>query len=342
MSIPLPQLLDALNSVIGIPLIPFDGPRIDYAGHAKNIDYLMRHNSLSGGRPRVVSIAGTSLVHHISYDDQVKLLDIAGERMAGEGVLMAAVAPNPLPSAAELIARQAALPRPPDVTLIMPLTGTYGPAGLHTRRCWNSPRSKRRGTGRASSTIIGGRATATWSSACCKSRRILSASRSAPLKTMCCPSLRRWTRARSSSGASAIAPPPPPRWAPRGHTSGINIVIARASDEINNAQRRRDYEAARLIEDDVSPLEDIRFMNERAYNYSAVMEAINCAGFADVVGGSGGPFNPSVPPAYRPRDRAHHGDAGALSFLVERQIAQTGIKEIHARDLPPSTQSFLE
>ncbi len=131
MSIPTPQLLDALNSVIGIPLIPFDGPRIDYAGHAKNIDYLMRHNSLSGGRPRVVSIAGTSLVHHISYDDQVKLLDIAGERMAGEGVLMAAVAPNPLPSAAELIARQAALPRPPDVTLIMPLTGTYGPAGLH-------------------------------------------------------------------------------------------------------------------------------------------------------------------------------------------------------------------
>ncbi len=37
-------------------------------------------------------------------------------------------------------------------------------------------------------------------------------------------------------------------------------------------------------------------MNERAYNYSAVMEAINCSGFADVVGGSGGPFNPSVPP----------------------------------------------
>ena len=81
----------------------------------------------------------------------------------------------------------------------------------------------------------------------------------------------------------------------KGHTSGINIVVARASDEINNAQRRRDYEAARQIEDDISPLEDIRFMQERAYNYSAVMEAINSAGFDDVVGGTGGPFNPRVP-----------------------------------------------
>ena len=82
----------------------------------------------------------------------------------------------------------------------------------------------------------------------------------------------------------------------KGHTSGINIVVARASDEINNAQRRRDYEAARQIENEISPLEDIRFMQERAYNYSAVMEAINCAGFDDVVGGGGGPFNPPVPP----------------------------------------------
>src|SRR5690606_14709400 len=56
----------------------------------------------------------------------------------------------------------------------------------------------------------------------------------------------------------------------KGHTSGINIFVARASDEINNAQRRKDYEAARQIEALISPLEDIRFMNERAYNYAAV------------------------------------------------------------------------
>ena len=131
MTIETPQLLDALNTVISIPLIPFNGARIDYAGHAKNIDYLMRQNSLSGGRPRVISIAGTSLVHHVAYHDQVKLLDIAGQRMAGQGVLMAALVPNPLPAAADLIAQMAALPRPPDVYLIMPLNGTYSPAGLY-------------------------------------------------------------------------------------------------------------------------------------------------------------------------------------------------------------------
>ena len=91
----------------------------------------MRNNSLSDGRPRVISIAGTSLVHHIAYRDQVKLLDIAGQRMAGQGLLMAALAPNPLPEAAALLARLAALPRPPDVYLIMPLSGTYGPEGLY-------------------------------------------------------------------------------------------------------------------------------------------------------------------------------------------------------------------
>ena len=44
-------LLDALYSVIGIPLIPFAGGDIDFDGHAKNIDYLMRNNSLSWRSP---------------------------------------------------------------------------------------------------------------------------------------------------------------------------------------------------------------------------------------------------------------------------------------------------
>ena len=105
MTIETPALLDGLNSVIGIPLIPFAGGQIDYAGHAKNIDYLMNNNSLSESRPRVISIAGTSLVHHVASDDQVKVLDIAGQRMNGAGILMAAIVPNPLPAAADLIAR---------------------------------------------------------------------------------------------------------------------------------------------------------------------------------------------------------------------------------------------
>ncbi len=295
MTIDTPQLLDALNSVISIPLIPYAGAEIDFAGHAKNIDYTMLNNSLSGGRPRVVSIAGTSLIHHVAYDDQVKLLDIAGQRMAGEGVLMAALAPNPLPEAAALLTRLAALIRPPDVYLIMPLGGTYGPAGLfETLMAFAEEQAARHGARflyyyrrpRDRDMII----------------RLLQESPHfigvkigtneddvAPfVEALDARKIVIWGIGDRSTAAAEMGA--------QGHTSGISVVLARASDEINNAQRRRDYEAARQIENEISPLEDIRFMQERAYNYSAVMEAINCAGFDDVVGGSGGPFNPRVPP----------------------------------------------
>jgi len=294
MTIETPALLDALNSVIGIPLIPFAGRCIDYAGHAKNIDYLMRNNSLSEDRPRVISIAGTSLVHHVGYDDQVKLLDIAGQRMAGEGVLMAAVVPNPLPAAADLIARLATLNRPPDVYLIMPLSGTYGPAGLYeTLMAFAEEAAREHGARflyyyrrprdrdmiirliQDSPHFIGVKIGTNeedvppFTEALDESKIVI------------------WGIGDRSTAAAEMGA--------KGHTSGINIVVARASDEINNAQRRCDYDDARQIEDDISPLEDIRFMEERAYNYSAVMEAINCSGFDDVVGGVGGPFNPPVP-----------------------------------------------
>lgn len=294
MTIETHALLDALNSVIGIPLIPFRGRCIDYAGHAKNIDYLMRNNALIESRPRVISIAGTSLVHHIGYDDQVQLLDIAGQRMAGQGVLMAAVVPNPLPAAADLIARLAELRRPPDVTLIMPLSGTYGPAGLYeTLMAFAEEQAREHGARflyyyrrprdrdmiirliQDSPHFIGVKIGTNeedlppFTEALDDSKIVI------------------WGIGDRSTAAAEMGA--------KGHTSGISIVVARASDEINNAQRRGDYELAQQIEEEISPLEDIRFMEERAYNYSAVMEAINCSGFDDVVGGTGGPFNPPVP-----------------------------------------------
>lgn len=287
-------LLDGLNSVISIPLIPYIGGQIDYAGHAKNIDYLMRSNNLSGGRPRVIAIAGTSLVHHISYADQVKLLELTGQVMAGEGVLMAAVAPNPLPEAGKLLGRLAALQRPPDVCLIMPLTGTYAPAGLYeTLLQFTAAQAAEHGMRflyyfrrprdrdavirlvQDSPHVIGVKIGTQESDVLpfvdgLGSDKIVI-----------------WGIGDRSTAAAQLGA--------QGHTSGINIVVAQASDAINNAQRRGDYEAALQVEEEISPLEDIRFMQERAWNYSAVMEAIHCAGFNDVAGGTGGPFNPRVP-----------------------------------------------
>lgn len=291
-----PQLLDALNSPISIPLVPFEGGAIDFKGHAKNISYLMTNNSLSGGRPRVISIAGTSLIHHIDLEDQATLLAVASLRMGGEGVLMAALVPNPLAAARQLMAKLVALPRPPDVYLIMPVSGTYGPQGLYeSLMAFTAKEAERHGARflyyyrrqrdreqvirliQDSPHVIGVKI-GTNEEDVLPFVEALDAERKIVI----------WGIGDRSTAAAEMGA--------RGHTSGINIVVAHASDEINNAQRRRDYEAARQIENEISPLEDIRFMQERAYNYSAVMEAINCAGFDDVAAGSGGPFNPRVPP----------------------------------------------
>ena len=76
------DMLDALNSVTSIPVIPFRGGEIDYEAHGKNIDYLMQNNHLDSDRRRVIGVAGTSLIHHISADAQVQLM---GSKWWGRG-----------------------------------------------------------------------------------------------------------------------------------------------------------------------------------------------------------------------------------------------------------------
>ncbi len=287
-------LLDGLNSVISIPLIPFIAGKIDYDGHAKNIAYLMNNNSLSDKRPRVISIAGTSLVHHITPDEQIELLDIAGQQMGDEGILMAALVPNPIGVASEMIATLSKLNRPPDVYLLMPLTGTYSPDGLYSELLQFAEHHATEHNARFlyyyrrprdrdciirlmqdSPHFIGVKIGTTeadvppFVDAFDETKIVI------------------WGIGDRSTSAAEMGA--------KGHTSGINIFVAKASDEINNAQRRGDYESAREMEANIAPLEDIRFVNERAYNYSAVMEAINVSGVDDVVAGTGGPFNPPVP-----------------------------------------------
>ena len=131
MSIDTPTLLDALDSVTAIPIIPFKDGEIDYTGHAKNINYLMQNNYLEGDRKRVIAIAGTSLVHHVSLEDQTRIMDATGREMAGDGVLMSGIVPNPIGDSGKLIEAQSNLQRPPDVYLIMPLTGISNPEGIY-------------------------------------------------------------------------------------------------------------------------------------------------------------------------------------------------------------------
>ncbi len=288
------SLLEGLNSVISIPLIPYANEQIDYDGHAKNIDYLLKNNYLSDSRPRVISIAGTSLIHHVDFKDQVKLMDITGQQMGKDGILIAALMPNPIGEAGNMIEQMAKLQRPPDAYLLMPLTGTYSPEGLYAQFMQFT---ERYGTEQNARFLYYYR-----------SRRdrdfVIRLIKESPhfigvkigtdeadvkpfVDALDNSKIVIWGIGDLSTGAAQLGA--------KGHTSGINIFVVRASDEINNAQRRQDYEAARKIEAQIAPLESIRFMNERAYNYSAVMEAIIAAGVDDVVAGTGGPFNPRVP-----------------------------------------------
>ena len=289
------ELMAALNAVISIPIIPFENLRIDYEGHAKNLAYLMANNRLDGGRKRVIAIAGTSLVHHISAADQIELMRYTGEQMAGRGVLMSGLVPNPIEDAGRILEAQVSAPFPPDVYLIMPLSGVSNSEGIYH---YYMEFAERYGSSCGArflyylrnSSELGVAVRLINNSPCFIGVKIgTDEADVAPavesVKEGC--GMVIWGIGDRSTRPAELGA--------RGHTSGINLIVGRASDEINNAQRRGDFETSRKIEADIAQLEEIRFRDGRKYNYSAVVEAIHQAGFEDVVGGTGGPFNPRPP-----------------------------------------------
>ncbi|MDE0481225.1 MAG: dihydrodipicolinate synthase family protein [Candidatus Poribacteria bacterium] len=295
MPLALPHLLDALNSVTAIPIIPFKNGKIDYVGHAKNIDYLMTNNYLDEGRKRVIAIAGTSLIHHIAETQQLRLIEKTGQQMGDDGILISGIVPNPIRQAGQLIEAQSELNKPPDAYLLMPLTGVSNPEGIYEEymKLGEHYGSK------------------------CDARFLYYFRQKRDLEAV----IRllndspHFIGVKIGTDENDVQPliegvgdsgivmwgigdrcTRPAQLGTKGHTSGIAVAYARASDEINNAQRRGDYETSARIEADIAPLEEIRFMNERVYNYSAVVEAMILSGFDDVEAGAGGPFNPRVPP----------------------------------------------
>jgi dihydrodipicolinate synthase/N-acetylneuraminate lyase len=295
------SLLEALNSVTAIPIIPFRKGQIDYDGHAKNVDYLMRNNHLDNRRPRVVSVAGTSLIHHIEPEEQTAIFDVTGQAMGDQGVLMSAIAPNPIATAGKLIEAQSRLRRPPDVYLVMPLGGTYDPDGVYHHFMTFGERYGREYGARFLYYFRQGR------------------DRDAVIRLL--NDSPHFVGVKIGTGVEDVQPmldgvgnnamviwgigdrsTEAAERGTRGHTSGTAVLCARAADSINNAQRRGDYAAARQVEADLDALEEIRFMNGRAYNYSAVVEAMKLSGFKDIEPGDGsGPFNPPTPPVIRER-----------------------------------------
>jgi dihydrodipicolinate synthase/N-acetylneuraminate lyase len=288
-------LLEALDTVVSIPVVPFQQGSIDYAGHSKNIDYLLNNNHLDGDRTRVISIAGTSLVHHIGLADQLQLMEATAAQVAGRGIFISGVAPNPIADAEGLIAAQCSLSAPPDAFLLMPLTGVADPEGMYQDYMALGER-------------LGGDHGARFlyylrqpNQASIAVRLINDSPHFIGVKIGTSPDDVAPIVADVNEGAGIVIwgigdrSTGPAEAGTKGHTSGINVVFAKASDEINNAHRRGDWAAARALEEKVATLEEIRFRNGRTYNYSAVVEAMHLTGFDDIEGGEGGPFNPRVP-----------------------------------------------
>lgn len=287
-------LLDGLNSVTTIPLIPFRGGKIDYDAHAKNISYLMTNNHLSENRPRVICIAGTSLIHHVDNDAQNKLIQVTGEAMGNNGILLSALAPNPISNAGKLIESQAKMTRAPDAYLIMPLGGVFSSDGLYDgmmsfgKQYGESAGAKflyyyRQPRDRAhisrlicdSPHFIGVKVGTTESDVPVMIDQVGSHG------------IVIWGVGDRSTKAAQLGA--------KGHTSGISVLFAKAGDLLNNAQRIGNYEESLAIEKRIAAIEELRFMNNREFNYSAVVEAMILSGFDDIDGGEGGPFNPRVP-----------------------------------------------
>ncbi|MBX3010833.1 MAG: dihydrodipicolinate synthase family protein [Caldilineaceae bacterium] len=295
MSLATPALLDALDSAITIPIIPFKDGQIDYDGHAKNVEYLMRHNRLAPGRQRVISVAGTSLIHHVEPEEQTRLFDITGQVMGKEGILMSAIVPNPYRTAGQLIAEQAKLQRPPDVYLVMPLGGTYSTEGLYEGLM---------AFGQHYGEEYGARFLYYY--------RLL---RDRPAIIHLLNDSPHFVGVKIGTGEEDVQPmlqgvgdnalviwgigdrsTKAAQLGSKGHTSGTAVLCTGICDGISNAQRRGDYAAALALEAAVNELEEIRFMQGRIYNYAAVVEAMKLSGFTDIVAGDGsGPFNPPVP-----------------------------------------------
>ena len=287
------DLQQALDSVTTIPLIPFRKGHIDYDAHQMNIHYLMKNNHLSEGRARVICIAGTSLINHIDNESQNKLLEVTADVMGNEGVLMSAIPPNPISNASLLVDAQSKMNRPPDAYLIMPLGGVYSSQGLYEGLI---EFGERHGSGSGARFLYYYRQPRDRSQIV---RLIQDSDHFIGVKVGTSETdvpgmvadigesgIVIWGIGDRSTKAAQLGT--------RGHTSGISVLLAKAGDLINNAQRAGDYAASLEIEQRISPLEELRFRDAREFNYAAVLEAMILSGFKDINGGDGGPFNPRV------------------------------------------------
>jgi dihydrodipicolinate synthase/N-acetylneuraminate lyase len=285
-----------LDTVTVLLPMPFRGGRLDGRAHARNLDYLLENCFLDEGRRRVIGIGGTSLIHHLDQRTLLELTRSTGRRLGAEALFMAGVIPTPPSEARRFIQECLSLERPPDYFLLMPIPGLCNPEGVEAELSDLSEFFQDRGAGRFVLYLRTGRLNAAYARLASRLANIAGIKVGTQpgdvqeLRKAVPPSKRVLWGVGDRVTAAA-------RLGARGHTSGLTLICPRLCDAINNACRRGDFEACAELEQVVSGLEEIRFMEDRIYNYSAVVAASRLGGFQDIDLGEGGPFNAPPPPA---------------------------------------------
>ncbi len=285
-----------LDTVTVLLPMPFRGGRLDGRAHARNVDYLLGNCFLDEGRRRVIGIGGTSLIHHLDRSTLLELVQSTGRQLGAEALFMAGVIPTPPSESRRFIQECLSLERPPDYFLLMPIPGLCNPEGVEAELSALSEFFQDRGAGRFVLYLRTGRLNAAYARLATRFANI------AGIKVGTQPAdvqvlrkaVPRSKRVLWGVGDRVTAAA---RLGARGHTSGLTLICPRLCDAINNACRREDFEACAELEQVVSGLEEIRFMEDRIYNYSAVVAAGRLGGFQDIDLGEGGPFNAPPPPA---------------------------------------------
>ena len=284
-----------LDTVTVLMPLPFQGGQVNKKAHVKNLDYLLNNNFLDDGRQRVIGIGGTSLIHHLDWDSLFEVVKSTSQIIGNQALLMAGVIPTPISQAKAFIEQCLQLKRCPDYFLLMPVPGLNNPDGIEIEL-----RALTEGFGKK----YGARfvlylrnsylktAYTKLAQTCEYIAGIKVGTHPKDVKELFAntPSSKRvlWgvgDRATNAARQGAL-----------GHTSGLTLICPRLCDEINNAYRRQDMQASEQLEQQLAALEEIRFMEDRIYNYSAILTAAQLGGFQDIDLGEGGPFNSPPPP----------------------------------------------
>ena len=279
-----------LETVIAIPPVPFREGRIDFSAHEKNVNFLVERNFLSGRRKRAIAIGGTSLIHHLDFESMARVTDVTGQVIQQRAVMIAGIVPSPLSAARAWIDRTMKNARAPDYFLLMPIAGIHNPEGLR-RDLGTLIDSCAEHSGARFLLYMRQRSLVPVFSQMLNQHRGLEGVKVGTVAQdvanliAAVPREKKvlWGVGDRATEAAELGSP--------GHTSGITLICPRACDGIHNAYYSGEFQEAYRLERIVGELENIRFENERAHNYSAVVSAAKVAGFRDVDLGDGGPFN---------------------------------------------------